>query len=266
MKKSSKDRDLVQRYLNKEMSDDEIKLFEEEIKNNPELYEELLFQKDVEQSIKELIEENLFIKNLEIAHQEYLESLKKEKKVSIFNRYYSLLPKDKRQKPLWYSAAAIAIMVFGLALYLVYQNNSIKPERIYSEYKTDYSIPYLQRSVENNETNDLNDALQSFSEKQYLEAVTAFDKLISKNKYLSTVFYFKGLALLELGNTNSAIEYLKKASTYKESEFIAEVEWNLALAYLKNNDLKNAEMQFNKVRNKYQFYAGKSEEILNKIK
>lgn len=266
MKKNSKNRELVQRYINKELSEEEIKQFEEEIKNNPELYEELLFQKEVEQSIKELIEENLFIKNLEIAHQEYLESLKKNKKVSIFNRYYSLLPKEKRIRPIWYSAAAIAVIVFGVALYLVYQNNLVKPEKIYSEYKTEYSIPQMQRSANDLKTNELNFALQLFSEKQYMDAIIAFDRLISQNKYLPTVFYFKGLALLELGQINNAIEYLKKASQYKESEFVAEIEWNLGLAYLKNNDLENAKIQFEIVKDNYQFYAEKSKEILDRIK
>jgi len=266
MKKNSKDRELVQRYINKELSDDEIKQFEEEIKNNPELYEELLFQKEVEQSIKELIEENLFIKNLEIAQQEYLKSFKKEKRVSIFNRYYSLLPKEKRIRPIWYSAAAIAVVVIGISLFFIHQKNKVNPEKLYSVYKTEYSIPHFQRSAETTETDILNNALQQFSEKQYMDAVIAFDKLISQNKYLPTVYFFKGLALIELNQTNNAIESLKKASTFKESEFIAEVEWNLGLAYLKNNDLNNAKIQFNKVKINYQFYANKSEEILDKLK
>lgn len=266
MKKNIKKRELVQRYLNKELSEEEIKQFEQEIKDNPELYEELLFQKEVEQSIKELIEENLFIKNLEIAHREYLENLKKEKKVSIFNRYYSLLPKENRQKPFWYAAAAIAVIVFGVALYLVYQNNMTNPETLYQTYKTEYSIPYLQRSTNDNANNDLSNALQLFSEKQYMEAVIEFDKLIGQNKYIPAAYYFKGLALLELGHTNNAIEFLKKVSSFKESEFVVEAEWNLALAYLKNNDIKNAEIQLEKVKNNYPFYAEKSKEILDKIK
>ena len=263
-------RKLVQRYLDKEMSDEEIKHFESELKTNPDLYEELLFHKEVDGAIKELLEENLFIKNLEKAHASYLKTMEKGGKVNIFSRKFAFMPKADRPKTrpiVWYAAAAMATMVIGTASYFAIVSNNNSPSGLYAEYKIPYDAPSVQRSGSGNQSEDLfMSVLALFNQKDYKACIASCDKLLAKGDTRSSIFYYKGLALLETDDAANAIVNLQKTATDSQSELQQEAEWYLGLAYLKTEDTDNAKKQFTRIKDLYPYYKERATEILQKLK
>lgn len=263
-------RKLVQRYLDKEMSDEELKQFESELKTNPELYEELLFHKEVDGAIKELLEENLFIKNLEKAHASYVKTMKKGGKTNIFSRKFAFMPEESRPKTrpiVWYAAAAMATLAIGTASYFAIVSSKNSPAGLYAEYKIPYEAPNVQRSGNENNSEDLfMSILALFNQKDYKACIANCDKLIAKGDTRSSIFYYKGLAQLESDDAANAIANLSKTAADDQSELQQEAEWYLGLAYLKAEDSENARKQFNRIRELYPYYKDRASEILEKLK
>jgi hypothetical protein len=261
-------RKLVQKYLDKEMSGEEIKAFEEELKVNPDLYEELLFHKEVDSAIKELIEENMFLKNLEIAHDSYLKTMKKGGKTNIFSRKFAFMPEEDRPKTrpvVWYAAAAAATLIIGSAAFFAIQSGGDSPDRLYAEYKIPYEIGGVQRSGSNTTEDLYMTALALFEQKDYKACIANFDKLIAQGNVKPSVYYYKGLALLETDNAREAIKNLKIIAGNNQSELQQEAEWFLGLAYLKAEDVVNAKIQFAHIEKLYKYYKVKAREILDKL-
>lgn len=267
---SSEKRKLVQKYLDKEMSKEEITAFEEELKVNPDLYEELLFHKEVDNAIKELIEENMFLKNLEKAHSSYLKTMAKGGKTNIFNRKFAFMPKENRPKTksiVWYAAAAaVTILIIGTGIFFALQSGNNSPDRLYAEYKIPYEVSGIQRSGKNNGEDLYLTALALFEQKDYNASIANFDKLIAQGNAKSSVYYYKGLALLETDNAKEAVKNLQKTAADSQSELQQEAEWFLGLAYLKAGDVQNAKKQFTHIEEHYPYYKEKAGEILKKLK
>lgn len=264
---SSEKRKLVQKYLDKEMSDTEIKQFEEELKINPSLYEELLFNKEVDSAIKELIEENMFLNNLEKAHNSYLKTMKKGGRLNIFNKKFAFMPKEERPriKPIvWYAAATIAV-IFGSLLFFAIQSGKNTPEYLYAEYKAPYEITGVQRSASNTDKDIYQIALSYFEQKDYKTTLNYLDKLIKQGNVSSSVYYYKGLSLLEMDKAKEAIKNLLITANDKNCELQQEAEWYLGLAYLKAKDIENSKKQFKKIENLYPYYKTKAHEIFSKL-
>jgi len=265
---SNEKRELVQKYLDKQMSKEEMKVFEEELKVNPDLYEELLFHKEVDSAIKELIEENMFIKNLEKAHSSYLKTIEQGGKTNIFSRKFAFMPKEAKPKTkpvVWYAAAAVTTLLIGSAVFFSIQSGGNSPDRLYAEYKIPYEVGGVQRSASSTTEDVYLTALALFEQKDYKACIANLDKLIAQGNAKSSVHYYKGLALLETDDAKEAVKNLLITAADSQSELQQEAEWFLGLAYLKAKDVQNAKKQFIHIKELYPYYKTKAGEILDKL-
>ena len=250
----------IQKYLDKQMSGQEIADFEQELKINPELYEELLLHKDVDAAIKDLIGENMFLKNLELAHKSYMEST--TKKNSAKTPIFQLTPKYLIR----YAAAAVIFIALSVGVFYTMSSKSISPDKLYTSYYVPYEVNGANRSGNAGDESLIEKAMQKFEQKDFDGAIKIFNSMkTTGNTNISSNFY-KGIAYLEMNKPNEAIKSLEVVVKNENSEVLAEAEWYLGLAYLKANDLDNARKQFTKVSEKYPFYKKKADEIINKIK
>ena len=250
---------IIQRFLDKQMTDQEINDFEQELKNNPELYDELLLHNDVDSAIKDLIGENMFLKNLELAHQSYMESIEKERsyKTPIFN----INPKYLIR----YAAAAIVLIVLSVGVYYMISPKTNTADKLYLSYYTPYEVAGTNRSGNEGEESLQMKAMQKFEQKDYASAIKIFEEIKTNGTASLSSNFYKGIAYLEMNKPNEAIKSLQIVINNENNELIADAEWYLGLAYLKANDIANAKKQFKRVSEKYSYYKNKADEIINKI-
>ncbi len=249
----------IQKYLDKQMTEKESAEFEIELRNNPELYEEMLLHKEVDASIKDLIGESMFLKNLELAHQSYMKNAKENKssKIPIINI-------SRKQFPKLVAAAAILILLSVGAFYM-FAPNPNTADKLYLSYYSPYEVAGTNRSGNEGEVSLQVKAMQKFEQKEYQNAIKLFDQMNTNGSTNISSNFYKGIAYLELNKPNDAIKSLEIVIKNETNELTADAEWYLGLAYLKANDIANAKKQFAKVSEKYSFYKKKADEILLKI-
>ncbi len=76
---------------------------------------------------------------------------------------------------------------------------------------------------------------------------------------------YDAVCLINSKQINEAIEKLEKMSSSPEFIFREDAEWNLALAYLNNNQRNKAQNILLKIAEKNENYAGEAKELLEKL-
>lgn len=162
----------------------------------------------------------------------------------------------------------VAIMAAGaIAAYLLLQK-----EPDYNKIASDYFAPYpnelamSSRSDEADSTDDpnLGKLMAMYEAKRYDEALTGFNAYLEEKPDRYELKFYRGI--INLKNEKSALavadfmDVLKNGRSFKDQS-----EWYLGLAYLKNNQKKEAADLFNKIAASNSAYNEKADEILNKI-
>ncbi|MCI5058183.1 MAG: hypothetical protein MRY83_18875 [Flavobacteriales bacterium] len=154
----------------------------------------------------------------------------------------------------WWVAAAVLVLI-GTSIFL-YQNSEHSTDALYVSYYEPYEAMTTRSS------NGLWDqALSAYSAKEYAKAIELFNRLDSVS-YLSS-FY--------LGNAYLASDYEEKAiqqfeiSKKLNPAFESEVNWYLALVYLKSNDLEKTRPLLSKVISAGTFKSKDAQKLLQKL-
>lgn len=154
--------------------------------------------------------------------------------------WYKRIPRIPLWQPLSV-AATVALLIFAIPSIrsLVFQE-TIKPIVAFKHYFQPYDASLIIPLNAGMDIDSLNQAIaNSYQEEQYLEAINSIDILPDKNKQ-SGILLIKANALLELEETDKAINILVDITNKKELDSITQrAKWYLALAYLQKNN--NAE-------------------------
>lgn len=121
----------------------------------------------------------------------------------------------------------------------------------------------------------LNDAVSFYRKEEYAKAAAEFDPVASTSTTrgetpddATIIFqarYYQALSYLALGNATKAITILKKASTDNHLLRI-KVQWYLALAYLKNNQVNEARHLLTRLaQRESRQYRQKAENLLKEL-
>ncbi|MGC9344167.1 MAG: hypothetical protein ACP5E3_15805 [Bacteroidales bacterium] len=243
----------IQRYLDGEMNEEELKDFRSDLQRDPELLEELDLHRTIEEGIKSRDELN-FRKKLDESYEKYKD--KHESKGRFRNKKVILL---RVLSPI----AAILLM----ALFFIIDRSPVTKEDIFDEYYSVMDFDFSSRSAVTDE-NDPNLAagIRSFLEEDYqLSRVRLEEYVNADSENLVTASFFLGLSQLELGNYFEAVSNFKKVLEGEFSYYREHSKWYLALTYLKMDNLSEAEKIFTEFSQEKSIYQSKSSSILQKI-
>ena len=226
--------DRIDSYLRNELSEEERLLFEESLRNDPNLREEYLIHRElcaqVDDScwISDAYEPNeKEVKELE----EYFRSDEAERFKSLVekskNDYNTQSRKDYKIKwivPIIAAASVSIIILLQLDLF------SKSSEKLYSEYAQWNDLPSLpSRSA----GNVLSRGQFLFEQKQYDESFDLFAKYEEENKEISSpILLYLGISALELDKYQQALDSFDKLIK-SESIDRSMGYWYKALTYLK---------------------------------
>jgi len=210
---------LIENYFSNNLEENEKKEFEIEYQTNPEFKDEVDFLNNIKK-VTEKEDTNQFKEKLVSFENQY--SKKTE------NRYVSWI------KPV---AAIAAIFIIAIAINFFFQTKESEQKLFltYFEPSKNVSAPIVRATKNENIENN---AFISYSEYDYVKALSLFEEAYSESKNSELLFY-EGNALLALGKTKEAINKLKQHLQTSDS-LSNRTHWYLALAYLKNKEPNHA--------------------------
>ena len=213
---------LIERYLDGNLSPEDEKDFNKALQD-PEFKKELLLQARLLDTFED------------IQHQELKEHIANQTKKQTSAR--KLLPQAVK-----IAAAILLVLVviyfispFGKTSYIEQVNN----------HMIDYPVSIIERGTNDNlltelpETDQkvLKDALKSYANKDYKQAINAFEQVdIQDEKLLLN----KASAHLRLKHTKQAIQILQPLCGSLDEKVAANANWYLALAYLQDHEVQRS--------------------------
>lgn len=240
--------ELVKKYLANELSPQERNAFEQEMENDPFLKE----------SIEgwSINDEQLTMNNLNAIendlHAKIDTKMTKQEKGKVISMSFFR-----------YAAAACIIGILALVSWrLINTGTNIDEQAIYASYFKPLTNPDATVRGENGETEE-SLAIQAYEKEDYFEAVNAYQKLVANNPDNVKNNLFLGISFLGTNQPKKAIEILSKLTT--SEEFHYDIQWYLALAYIKNKEIPQAQTTLNNLSKEENYYQKEAQEILDKL-
>ncbi|MCT4603817.1 MAG: hypothetical protein N4A59_13080 [Marinifilum sp.] len=242
--------DRIEDFLDGGLSDDQLKEFEKDLLDDPDLQMEL----DLHQEIDEAIMENdvMDLRN----KLEAIEIPPKEEE----KRKFKYLTK-------WNIVAASLALFVGLGslLFLVNNKSTYPKEKVYSNYYKPYNVVMNTRSPDANIDNMLVTALKSYEARDYHTALKLFRQILDKDSTNITSNFYSGISNLEISEYHKANKNFTRVLRHKNNLFIEQSEWYLGFCYLMTNERDKAIKQFNSIAKGNSFYRTKAKEILSRL-
>ena len=226
------DYDMINRYLDGEMSAGELKAFELQMQQDADLQNEVELTRDVLSTLKIKLHpgenEKALQHSLTEMNAEYFSKKTEQAKI---------IPLSRRR---WMTAVAA---VFVLALLLTVWH-PWKKEELYQQYAA-IQMPAI---AERGATTDslLKSAVENFNNKKFAEAIPGFETVLKDSADNSFVQYYYAIALLQNGNIEKARVQLT-ALYNGGSIFRNDAAFYIALSYLKEKNKTVCKDWLNKI-------------------
>ncbi len=203
----------IARYLEKQMSPEEMSRFEEQIKAD-----EGLLQKTEEVRLLLLgVEEASVIKTVKKFHGELpaVRSLGNRKKNGTIRA--------------WLIAASVALLA-GVSLWLLFGAETANEKLFADYYRHD---PGLLTAMSSSDNFDFERAMVDYKTGDYTAAVAVWSRLLAARPDSDTLNYFMGAASLAVDDPAAARAYFQKAADQEQSVFAPDANWYIGLALIK---------------------------------
>ncbi|NER19066.1 tetratricopeptide repeat protein [Spongiivirga citrea] len=234
---------LIEKYLQNTLNTEERIEFDTLLQNDAEFKEEVSFH----DNLKRVTEED---------HDDEFRSM-----LSDFEAEHQPRKVFKLQQYSKWLVAASVILIAGLT-YVLTLSNPTSQELFAANFQPYENVVHpIVRGTE--EQDQKTKAFIAYETGDYKLAVSLFSDLYEKDKQPYYLFY-KANALLKLEKANEAIpllkEHLKTRDTLKEKSA-----WYLALAYLKIDDKKSAQLLLEDIIKSKKYKASEAEKLLGKF-
>ena len=236
---------LIDDYLMGNLSPEELKEFEKELKKNPSLEKEVMLCRELKESI---VNEDVYSLR-EMLNRSHLEAAR-PRKTSIY-------------KLLLISTAAALLLLMGIKF--LFEVNKPNYEKIYQIHFQPYQITGNTRDVNNTTTILSTELIRLYFNKEYeavvpiLEAyLDSFPKDYQANLMLAT-------ALLETQNAHKA-EIILRELMEERNELAEEiVQWHFALSLLRQGKIEELKQVLEIIINDGGFYSENAKSILRTL-
>ena len=246
----NKNKHLILKYLAGELDAISAARFEEELKRNPLLREELNLYKEVDVALadKEIMEFRMQLRDM---HKQLAPEI-----------HFTAKPKFKRVS-LVAVAASLAVVIGFSAINLFRYNNS---QSILDKYYQPYEITSTNRTVDSDADYTLRVALEKYQNREYREAVLLFEKVLENDSEQMGTLLYAGISYFEIEEYTKAGKSFSKVITQDDNLYIEQAKWFLGFCYLKTDDEEKAISQFTEIAKSNSYYSEKAKTILKKLR
>ena len=282
----------VEKYLEGELSGDELQKFELEILRNPDAARELERVRNLQRFMENqhaimktgdgLIEDFDDIENVLPEHEMAMEledlKIKKvsseEKDLENFRTTLAEVEAGRtlkkryskkliiRRTSAWTAAASIALLLIAISILIVSNMGNTDYLAVYNSYFAPEKAPNSERSINSGEENLYEAALGLYNEERFDEAILRFQQIPEPvpNDYC---YLYHGITLMELERHEEAIEQFNQIKTDQTLNHYRM--WYSGLCYLALEDADNARSVFQDIIAQEGYFMSKSKRILKKV-
>ncbi len=241
--------DLIERYVDGDMTDAERVQFEQKLSSDELLKEEYDLYTQVADGITDHFS-NKF--------KDQMKAVDLEMDLNPIHK-----PKSKRIILFSIAATVVVLMVSYFAINPLLNIPDFKS--IASKYdEVDRGMPVLMSA---NDDQQFNEAMNRYKLKNYQGSLTILQELIKNKADNDTLIYYIGINYQMLNNEKSAIDQFEKIENIQNSAFKDKAEFRLAICYLKLENKKEAVAVLKKIsENSQHLYQEKAIKMLGEIK
>lgn len=239
--------DKILELFSGDLSKEEMHELNNDIGGNDQLVEDIKLQQEIFYAIDRGDDDIVELRNqLREVSEEFLEEKGRRRRIH----------------PGTWMAAASVIVLLGLASLLgLFQTSEYSGSYAFSEYYEPYSVDLVVRGE--GHFNQLDKAIKLYQDGNMALALTEFDRLQRENAELSG--FFSALCYMEIGDFTKAKGILVNIN--EDAIFYSDqINWYLALCYLKDNEINRAELVLNAIAKGNNQYSERASEILTKMK
>jgi tetratricopeptide (TPR) repeat protein len=243
----------VERYLSEKMEQEELNWFNDEMKVNPSLSEEVQMQKDIGKAI--LNEETL-------AFRAQINSM--------FDRSEAPKPAKVRQTfmiphVVRVAVASVAVLIMlGSGIYM-FTHRSIPVDKLFETYYEPYEGLMNVRSSNSQMADVLVMAMQKYEEKSFESALLLFETVLASDSENITSRFYSGISYLETDRYSVAEKSFTGVINHDDNLFIEHAEWYLGLCYLKTGEQELAKKMFAAIADSRGHYSKPARRLLRNL-
>jgi tetratricopeptide (TPR) repeat protein len=236
----------IENYLRDELTAPEKKAFEEKIKQDPLLAQEV----DNYRTAVFLIKAGA------------VQTLKKKlEQYSGYNTPASKAPVAFPQK--WYIWAAAASVTLIILITLLIPRGKADPGKLFMAY---FQAPPTDRQILRNdkEADEKTQAFLSYEQGLYKEALAFYERALKEQTTHELLFYAGASALAD-GQSAKAVLYFTELLKNPHTLYQRRTQWYLSLAYLKEGQLEKTKALLNTLTQQPDNYQGKAKNLLEDL-
>lgn len=263
------------KYLDGEMNSDEKDRFEQEVRLNQELADELEkyrqvqdlamellsgvqdpgLDKEIRESVIDFRSDPSAVEQVPDDYREIL--MDAERKLNKLPRRHT---KGTSMRRVWVAAAALVILAMSLYILIYQPFKDLTSDELYSQYFSPLTQTGQIREMARAD-NDFLFAVKVYESGDYERAAILFDLLIDRPGTRSWSILYASSSHLLLHQTDRAIELLQGLGSDVDPGIAETATWQLALAYLKAGDTGMAGKELEELAGSGR-YSRKSRQIL----
>ncbi len=250
--------DRIQKYLDGNMSDEELVIFRNDLQKDPELVQEL----DLHRSLGEVIvsrDEERFRKKLDEAYKNY-------KILSAGDNEPETLKSQKRVLK-YFTFIVPVLLLFALFFYLQ-GNRKYSNEKIFNTYLSSFSNE-LNSRIQNDvitEINVLEKGEKFFLQSDYSEASRVFLGFLKNNPGSIEAHFYNGLCYIYLNEFKNAIASFEFVIHQPYNYYQEYANWYLTLCYIRTNQNATARNLLKDIEKGNGFFSSKAKKIERRLK
>ncbi len=252
------------KYLDGEMSSAEKRAFEEEIRMNPALAEELERYRHIQDLAEKLIGDEDNIKDPAVekeiseavsefkSHPESFDKVSDEYRATLEASQKNYF--DKREsfdsegpvestntapikviRGIWFRAAAIIVLAIILSILIFKPFSGRTPEELYAKYMQPFQKTEKLMEIARND-NDFLFAVEVFEAGDFDRSIVLFEMLADSSELRAWSLFYAGSSYMSINRSVKAIELFKEVLLEGDAAVLPHAHWQLALSYIRTGN------------------------------
>lgn len=243
----------IQRYLDEEMSPDELKWFLSELDQNIPLQQEV----KLHQQVMDAIGEEDIMELREQLDTIYSEEISEVKAVN---------HRTKSKKRLVAVSSTVTAVIITVLIFFHNPDQSTVNNKIFREYYKPYNVTMNYRSAETGVDMMLRKALTEYENQDYSAALELFQEVLKKRPEDNATNLYAGVAQIETEQFNAANHKFKTIMNHGTNLFYEQAEWYSGFCYLKMDSTQKAIVVYRTIASGNSSYKNQAVKILDKLK